>query len=158
MGETVAGVTVAEAEATLAAAKAAVDEARQARRLLSEEAERSDIAVGTARQALDAAIAAAIKADPARAALVAEFDRAARRVLRCAQRLKMIGVNRFTEAHGLRLSISIAAVPVGQTAFVPDRDWAAAIAALRDDPDAPLPPLPAPEDDPAGDAGAKAAA
>jgi hypothetical protein len=63
---------------------------------------------------------------------------------------------RGAEGHGLAFRITDAAAPIGRTAFVRDAEWAAAIAALRDDPDARLPGLPA-EDGPAGGAGARAA-
>jgi hypothetical protein len=36
-------------------------------------------------------------------------------------------------------------VAIGATAFAADREWAAAIAAMRDDPDARLPHLPLPQ-------------
>lgn len=150
-------VDVARAEARLAKAKAAVDEAHQAKRVLREEAERAEIQIGMARQKLDAAVTDAVKADPARQAVLDEYDRAARRALDCARVLRTLSVNPVAEAHGLRLIIGIAPVSTGATTFVPDSVWVAALAALRLDPDQPLPGLPA-EDDPAGNVDAARAA
>jgi len=74
----------------------------------------------------------------ARAAVLAEFSRCARRALRCAQILRTSGlIVRGAEGHGLAFRITDAAAPVGRSAFVHDPGWAAAIAALRDDADAP---------------------
>ena len=146
------GATVADFEAALAEAEAAVEENRRARRVLGDEADRAQIAIGQARKAVDAAIAAVVGSDPARQAVLDEFNKCARRALRCAKVLRTAGmIVRGAEAHGLAFRITDAAVPVGKTAFTPpDRDWAAALAALWSDADAPLPGLPA-------EAGAEAA-
>jgi hypothetical protein len=52
-----------------------------------------------------------------------------------------------TEAHGLRCDIGDAAAPIGVQSFAPDPEWLAAMAALREDPDARLPDLPSADSD-----------
>ena len=141
----------ATARIALRQAEAAVEQARQARAMLGEEADRAQNAVTAARQDLDRAVSAVIAADPAKAAVITEFARCARRVLQCAQRLRMIGVNQIAEMAGLRLIIQVAPTVSGAVAFAPDPTWASALGALRDDADAKLPGLPA-DDGPAGDA------
>lgn len=71
-----------------------------------------------------------------------------------------MNVSRGVEAVDLRLILRIGDIaPPGSggnaSLFTPDPEWAAALAALADDPDAPLPDLPPPEP---GDAGAVAGA
>jgi hypothetical protein len=150
--------SVAEAEAALAEAERKLVECRAARTLLDEEAPRAQVSVDQGRFAVDVAVAAAVAADPARAALREEFVRAARRALRCAMSLRSSGlVMGGAEAHGLRFIITDAAAPVGARAFWPDAGWIVALAALRDDADAPLPGLPSDDPD-AGDGDSCAAA
>jgi hypothetical protein len=147
----------AVAKIELRQAETAVEQARSARAVLFEEAQRAEGAITAAQRGLDRAVSAVVSADPARQAVLAEFQRFANHALRCAQILRTCGmIVRGAEAHGLMFRVVDAPVPMGKTSFTPDREWASATRALRDDPDAPLPGLPA-EDDPAGDAGSRAA-
>jgi hypothetical protein len=147
------GPSVAEAEAALAEAGRRAAECRAARALLAAETQRAEAAVNGARFGLDTALPRAVSADLARAALLAEFRRAARRALRIARAIQTSGLRLGgIEAHGMRADIGEAVVAVGQRAFRDDPEWLAAIANLRQDPDAALPGLP-PEGDPDDDAG-----
>ena len=95
--------------------------------------------------------------DPARQAVVVEFHRAARRALRCAKALRTCGlITQGATGHGLRLTIGEAAAAMGEVAFKHDAEWLTALAALHEDPDAPLPGLPDPEDAAGGRAPAAA--
>ena len=116
---------------------------------MSDEAERARIAVDARSRDLDEAVRSAVAADPTRAAVLAEYNRAARRALRCAMILRTSGmIMRGHEAHGLRFVINDAATAIDKmgTAFVPDPEWVAAVSALHSDADALLPDLPPPDD------------
>jgi hypothetical protein len=110
--------------------------------------------------ALDDAVKGVVGADPARAALVAEFDRCARPALRLAMALKTAGITpAAVDAHGQRMAVTYVPVPIGApSAFAPDPTWVAALAALREDADALFPGLPPDEDPDAGDGTAAPAA
>lgn len=147
-----AGPSLAEAEAALAEAEKKLADGREARSLLAEEAARAETAVNSAQFAVGNAIRDAVASDPSLAALRAEFTRSARRALRCLQALFTAGHKiGAIEAHGLRFAIGEAAAAIGQKTFFHDSEWTAALAALRDDPDAALPGLPEPDPDDAGD-------
>ena len=143
-----AGVT--DAQHALADAEKAVNEARRVRSLLEQEIQHSEAETKLALHELDKAVAAVVSTDPARASVLSEFNRSARRALRCAQILRTAGLTvQGAQAHGLRFVISAAAAPMGVQAFAKDPAWLAARAALREDADAQLPGLPSAEDDPA---------
>jgi hypothetical protein len=141
--------TVADAELELGVAERKLADAKEAKSVLSDEAERARIAVNAAQRDLDEAVRSAVAADPRRAAVLAEYNRAARRALRCAMILRTSGmIMRGHEAHGLRFVINDAARAIDKmgTAFVPDPEWVAAVSALHSDADALLPDLPPPDD------------
>ncbi|MGH2506089.1 MAG: hypothetical protein ACRDHZ_01500 [Ktedonobacteraceae bacterium] len=141
------GPSVTMAEELLAKAEQALAECRHHRLVLGEEEAQLETRRSIARKALDEAVAEAIVEDPARAALVARFERHAARALRYARSLASAGFNvRGHTAHGLRLAIFPAAAAVDEQVFFPDRAWTDAIAALHEDPDTILPGLP-PADD-----------
>jgi hypothetical protein len=135
-------------------AEAAVEQASQARRLLHDEAQRAEVAIGTARKDLDAAITAVVHVDPAKQAAVAEFFRAGRHLLTLARVLRTLGINvaRGVEAVDIGLVLRIGDIARSGSSgnaslFTPDAEWAMAIAALPDDADAKLPDLPEDDDD-----------
>jgi hypothetical protein len=129
------------------------------RSLLAEEAERA----AAARRDLDNAVSVVVSSDPAKLAAVADFFRAGRHLLHLARILKTLGINaRGVEAldFGLVLRIGDVVRPGSggdASLYTPDPEWAAALAALREDAAAELPGLPAAEDADAGDGAAKAA-
>jgi hypothetical protein len=149
--------TVADAELELRRAEEAVAEARQASQLLTAEAHEANLGLQGARDRLDAAVRAAVSADPARDTLVAEFNRSCRRTLQLAWALTTAGVIiRDISADDLGTFLHIGNLaqsgPVGSvSASRSDPIWAAAIARLRVDPDAELPGLPEPEVPDGGD-------
>lgn len=139
----------AEAEAALEEAEQRLAEARSVRSAIRDEAGRADQAVEQTKFEIDRAVAAAVAADPARAALLAEFRRVGARALHCAQALRTAGlIVQGAEAHGLAFRIHEAPTSIDKTAFRPDPGWLNAIAALREDADSVLPGLPGAEDDP----------
>jgi hypothetical protein len=146
--------TVAAAERTLATAQRKVDEIREARLILATEATRAAAAVSAANHDRDSAVKRAIEADPAVAALRAEFHRAATRALRCAQALRTAGLTMGGAHMRLRGILLEAGAPVAQGAFDDDPEWIAAVETLRNDPDAPLPGLPPPDEPDPDDASA----
>jgi hypothetical protein len=127
--------SVTEAERRLAEAEREIAEARTARGMLADEAQRAQAAVDLARMALDGAIKAVVSASPELSALRAEFERARKRMSVLIGALAGAGV-------------TTSRVAWTDDAFVPPAEWTAAVAALRDDPDAVLPGLP---DDPEPD-------
>jgi hypothetical protein len=142
---------VADAESELRRTEEAVAEARQARELLTAEAHEANLELQGARDRLDAAVRAAVRADPARDTLAVEFNRSCMRTLQLARALTAAGVSIpdvDDHEHGTFLHIGNLAQsgPVGSvSSFRSDPMWAAALAALRVDPDTELPGLP-PED------------
>jgi hypothetical protein len=149
----------AVARIELRQAETAVQQVREARRVLENRAAQAQIDIGNARQALDRAVAAVINADPAKKALVAEFYRSGRRTLQLARAIRTMGIiAQGVEAVDIGLTLRIGDIlrpggsSTGQSSFQRDPDWAAAVAALRDDADVALPGLPAEDDAPAGNA------
>jgi hypothetical protein len=146
--------TLTEAEAALRRAEERVAETREARSLLEVEASRASDALHAEQRNLGNAVAAVVEADPARDAALIEFKMVANRALRLAMALKTAGLElRDVDGHGLRLGVADVPTPLGSSsAFRPDSAWQSALAALRKDPDAPLPGLPEPVPPPdAGD-------
>ena len=93
-GEVIAGgASVAQCEARWRASESAVQVARDARRMLSDEAVKADIQIGEAKKDLDDAVTAVVRSDPARQAVVVEFNRCARRALACARALRSAGLS-----------------------------------------------------------------
>ena len=106
--------------------------------------------IDRAAHELERAIAAVVNADPARAAVVAQFFRYAGRALKCAVALRTAGMNmQGAEAHGLMFKITQAPQTMAEFGrpVPPDPEWAAALEALREDPDAQLPDLLDADDD-----------
>jgi hypothetical protein len=141
-------MTVADAEQLVRKAEDDLAAGREARQILSDEATKAAIAAGEAERHVTAAVQAVVQASPARAALLAEYWRCAKRALRCAQALRTSGVGmQGAEGHGLRFVISEAAAAIGEHPFKHDAEWLAALAALREDADVTLPGLPAADAD-----------
>ncbi|HXP04283.1 MAG TPA: hypothetical protein VN808_09190 [Stellaceae bacterium] len=155
--------TVADAERELADAERRADESRRTRTLLAEEARRASDAVEAARHVLDNAVATVIASDPAKIAAVAEFFRTGRRLLRLARVIRTLNIvapGVSADDIGLFVRIGDIVQPgnLNSTLYRPDPAFAAALSALRDDPDVALPGLPEPEPDDAGDGSAAEAA
>jgi hypothetical protein len=73
-------------------AETAVEQTRQARRVLENRAEQAQIDIGNARQALDRAVAGVIATDPAKQAVMAEFFAAGRRTLQLVRIIRTMGI------------------------------------------------------------------
>jgi hypothetical protein len=149
----------AVAKINLRQAEVAVEQTRSARRVLENRAQDAQIDIGNARRNLDAAVAAVIQSDPAKKAVVSAFFAAGRRTLQLARAIRTMGIiAQGVEAVDIGLTLRIGDIlkpggsNTGQSSFQRDPDWAAAVAALRDDADVALPGLPAEDDAPAGDA------
>jgi hypothetical protein len=144
--------TVAAAEAALKAADQALVDARQARSILRDESSRREHAADQARRAVDEAVKVVVAGDPQRAVL-AEFNRAGRHLLRMSRILRTLGiVHTGITATDIGLSLRIGDVLMpgdhGRSLWTPEPAWAAALQALKVDADAEFPALPAPELDP----------
>jgi hypothetical protein len=147
-------LSVADAEISLSKAERKVSEVRRARSLLDVEAADRGQAVEAARHRLDEAVRDAVAAAPEKAALAAEYYAGAKRTLQLARALKTIAVEIRVKAHGLQVIVENDPMGMHDASLGrPDSAWAAAVAALRGDPDAPLPGLPPElEPDPTNDA------
>jgi hypothetical protein len=149
----------AVARINLRQAEVAVEQARSARRVLENEAERAQVAIGNARQALDKAVQNVVQADPAKQAVTAEFFRTGRHLLRLARVIRTMGIIAQGVAAvdiGLVLRINDIIKPgsvnsTGASSFTRDPAWTSALAALREDADTLLPGLPPTDDDEPGE-------
>jgi hypothetical protein len=123
------GLSVYAAEKALSEAERAVDDAREARKLIAQEAEAKRATEAIARQAVDRCVTEVLAASPEVEALRDEYV-----VLR--QRFSaVIGALRAAGVHGLW------PLALDETAFA-NSEWEAALRLLREDADASLPPLP----------------
>jgi hypothetical protein len=139
LGEMYDQPDIATAEATLTACEAKLEDGRAALKTLEHERERVRSALGLVEMTLRRCVADAVAADPALAALRAEFER-------CRLRLSvLIGAL-------LGAGVTTSRVAWEDSAFIPAADWVNALVALRSDADARLPGIP-PEDGP--DAGSR---
>lgn len=124
-----------EAQVTLDAAEASLDASTHALRTLEDEAQRARSALGLTEIALARAVKAAVASDPALATLKAEYARTMARAARLWRALRAVDVAVFNVVERLGGD---------------DAEWTAALARLREDPDAVLPGLP--PDEPLDDA------
>jgi hypothetical protein len=144
---------VADAANELAEAEAGVENARQARDMLADEASRAANSAAGAERDLTAAVNAVVATDPGKQAVVDELRRARRRFLQMQRILMTLGhgVDRFAaEDIGLGLRIYALSEPgnMGSSLFTPDGAWRMALAALREDAESQLPGLPEPQPEP----------
>jgi chromosome segregation ATPase len=117
-----------QAQATLDAAEAHLDNSRAALRTLEDEAGNARSVLDLAERALARAIEEVVAADPALATLKAEYVRAMARTAQLWRSLRSAGV--------------IGANHIVERVSGDDPTWTAALARLRSDPDAHLPGLP----------------
>jgi hypothetical protein len=148
--------TVADAEAALKEADRALIDARSARTMLRDELRDREYQVEQAKRALDAAVKAVVASDPAKLAVMREYFASGRRALRLARIIRTFGdiaVGVSDDESGLHFRVGDRSA-LGNMGIMyrPEPAWTAALAALREDPDAELPSLPEePEPEPAAE-------
>jgi cellobiose-specific phosphotransferase system component IIA len=158
-----AAPTVAKAEAALKDADRALLDARQARSTLRDELRDRENTVDQAKRAVDAAARSVVSQDPTTRAVLNEFNRAGRHLLRLSRVMRTLEIGHTgMSADDLGLSLRIVDIaPPGEpnrSLYRPEPAWLAALAALRDDADTELPGPPPAEEDDADDGAAAAAA